>query len=383
MIKVGIIGCGKIADQHAAEIQSIPDCRIVGVCDHEELMANQLAERFAIKASYSDVRELLQKERPDIVHITTPTQSHYPLGQTCLEAGCHVYIEKPFTLDTREAESLIELAVAKNLKLTVGHNAQFTLAARRMRELVRAGFLGGQPLHLESSYCYNLGNPSYAKALLGDRNHWVRKMPGKLLQNIISHGISKLAEFIVSDCPTVVALGFTSPTLRQIGETELVDELRVILYDRNNVTAYFTFSSQIRPVLHQFRMYGPKNGLIVDDDHETLVTLKGNKYKSYLDQFLPPYQLAKQYLVNAGGNIGRFARQELRMNSGMRHLIRSFYRSVIDGEPLPIPYREILLTTRIMDAIFEQVGNRERSAASAAALEPPTAGMSHDFSPRG
>src|SRR5216683_6054837 len=72
MLRVAIIGCGKIADSHAEQIQHIEDCEIVGVCDQEELMAKQLYERFPIKAFFSNVEELLEKARPDVVHITTP-----------------------------------------------------------------------------------------------------------------------------------------------------------------------------------------------------------------------------------------------------------------------------------------------------------------------
>ncbi len=355
MIKAAIIGCGKIADQHAEEINRIPNCELVGVCDKEELMAMQLYERFKVTKYYSDARKMLDEARPNIVHITTPTQSHFELGKLCLEAGSNVYIEKPFTIDTAEAKTLIKIAESKNLKLTAGHNAQFTLAARRMRELVNNDFLGGSPRHMESYYCYDLSDPSYAKALLGDKNHWVRKMPGNLLQNIISHGISKIAEFIASDSPKVIAHGFVSPVLKSIGEHDIVDEVRVIIHDNENTTAYFTFSSQLRPVLHQLRLYGAKNALIVDDDHETLIRIKGNKYKSYLDQFIPPVELGAQYLKNSAGNIKRFMTKDLNMNSGMRFLIRSFYRSVSDNGPLPISYREILLTSKIMDSIFKQI----------------------------
>ena len=59
MIRVGIIGCGKIADQHAANIQRIHGCKIVGVCDSEELMAEQLADRFNVAHHFNDVNELL------------------------------------------------------------------------------------------------------------------------------------------------------------------------------------------------------------------------------------------------------------------------------------------------------------------------------------
>ncbi len=84
-----------------------------------------------------------------------------------------------------------------------------------MRALVKSGYLGGPPVHMESYYCYDLGDPSYARALLGDKNHWVRRLPGKLLQNIISHGIARIAEFLTSDAPQVIAYGFVSPLLKR------------------------------------------------------------------------------------------------------------------------------------------------------------------------
>ncbi len=143
MLKIGIIGCGKIADEHAAQIQRIAGCEVVGVCDQEELMAKQLYERFKIGAYFRDARSMIETTRPDIVHITTPPQSHFQLGALCLENGCHVYIEKPFTLNADEATRLINLATEKKLKITVGHDAAFNHAERRMRELIGEGYLGG------------------------------------------------------------------------------------------------------------------------------------------------------------------------------------------------------------------------------------------------
>ena len=358
MLRVAIIGCGKIADSHAAQIQRIADCEIVGVCDREELMARQLYERFPIKQHFSSVDELLEAARPDVVHITTPPQSHFDLGRQCLEHGCHVYVEKPFTVDTDEAEELIALAERNGRKITAGHDDQFRHAARRMRELIKGGYLGGAPVHMESYYCYELGGSSYAKALLADKNHWVRKLPGMLLQNIISHGIARVAEFLATDSPTVIAHGFVSPGLRQMGEREIIDELRVIISEEERATAYFTFSSQIRPSLHQFRIIGPKNGLLIDQDNETLVRLRGARYKSYLEQFVPPLIFARQYINNFATNVRTFLARDFHMKSGMKYLIESFYQSIRNDTPPPIPYREILLTSRIMDDIFRQLAVR-------------------------
>ena len=355
MIKAAIIGCGKIADQHVEIIQGLPNAALVSVCDSELLMAKQMAERINISEYFSDIQAMLQSTEIDVVHITTPPQTHFALAQMCLNAGCCVYVEKPFTIDFSEAASLIELAQAKSLKITVGHNAQFSPAAIRMRQLVNAGFLGGKPIHMEAHYCYDFGDIRYAKAFLSNTTHWLRSLPGTLTQNIISHGISKVAEFLPGDNPEVIVNGFVSPLLKKLNENDIVDELRVIINDQETTTAYFTFSSQLKPVLHQLRLYGPKNSLIVDDDNQTVIKLQGNKYKSYANHFIPPFVFAKQYASNGFYNIKKFLKRDFHMSYGMKYLINAFYRSIEDNAPLPISYKEILLTSKIMDAIFQQV----------------------------
>ena len=359
MLKVAIVGCGKIADAHAVAIQRIKGCEIVGVCDRELLMARQLFERFPVKKCYSDLTQLLSEAKPDVVHITTPPESHFSIAKLCLDGGSHVYVEKPFTIYEDEARKLIELATGKGLKVTAGHDDQFSHVARRMRSLVQSGYLGAGPVHMDSYFCYKIGKSGYAGALLGDPNHWVRRLPGKLLQNIISHGIARIAEFFHSDSPEVIAHGFVSPLLKSLGESEIIDELRVIISEPAGTTAYFTFSSQMRPDIHEFRIYGAKNGLIVDQDSETLIKLRGDGYKSYLQMFVPPVVMARQHLGNLKANLGTFLARDFHMKSGMKYLIEAFYRSIVEDTPVPIAYREILLTARIMDAIFAQLGAKQ------------------------
>jgi len=354
VLRVAIVGCGNIADWHASQILKIKGCEIVAACDQEPLMARQLCERFPIRRYCNDIKELLRDARPDVVHITTPPESHFGLAKSCLEAGAHVYVEKPFTLDAGEAEDLVALANRRGLKLTVGHDDQFSHVARRMREIVASGYLGGPPLHMESHYGYNLES-TYARALVCDQEHWVRRLPGKLLHNVISHGIARIAEFLTSDSPSVVARAFPSSLLSGLGESEIVDELRVIICEEKRTTAYFTFSSQMRPCLHQFSLYGPKNGLVLDQNHETLIKLRGARFTSYFEQFVPPVLVAQQHLANVARVAWAFVTRDFHVKSGMRHLVESFYRSITDGTPVPIPYAEILRTARIMDSIFDQI----------------------------
>ena len=205
-------------------------------------MAKQLYERFRIKRYFSDLAELLNEGRPDVIHITTPPQSHFELAKQFLQHGCHVYVEKPFTVNAGEAENLIDLATKNRLKITVGHDLQYSHAVRRMRTLVGDGYLGGTPVHMESYYCYDLGDPSYARALLADKTHWVRRLPGKLLHNIISHGIARIAEFLAGDSVQVFAHGFVSRLLQDLDETEIVDEHMICALEQRLSTC-----AQLRP----------------------------------------------------------------------------------------------------------------------------------------
>jgi predicted dehydrogenase len=334
-------------------IRRIPDCQIVAVCDRELLMARQLGGRFGISECFAGLEEMLQASSPDVVHITTPPQSHYTLARKCLEAGSHVYVEKPFTITADEAASLIQLADCRNLKITAGHNLQFTLEMLEMRRLVKQGFLGGKLVHLESHFSYDLGDTTFVGALLGNREHWVRQLPGQLLHNILSHGIAKLAEFLDDDVE-IVAKADQSPRLQGLGGEEILDELRILIRDKMGTTAFFCFSTRLKG-LNQLRIYGPAGSIVVDHASGSLIRNKNRSYKSYLTYFIPPLQSAREHFRNAHINVTNFLRQRLYQDFGLKELIERFYNCIrLDAVP-PIPCREIILTAKIMDEVFAQI----------------------------
>jgi len=364
MLKIAIVGCGKIADQHVEAIHRIPDCQIVAICDRELLMAKQLGERFGVSERFSDLAEMLRAATPDVVHITTPPQSHFSLGKQCLEFGSHVYLEKPFTVTADEAESLIQLADRRDLKITAGHNLQFTSEMLKMRQLVKQGFLGGKPVHLESSFSYDLGDASYVGPLLGNRSHWVRQLPGQLLHNLISHGLAKFAEFLDDDIVEIVARGDQSPRLRSLAGDGILDELRVLIQDKDGTTAFFCFSTQIMPGLNQLRIFGRANSIVVDHLSGSLIRYKNRSYKSYLTYFVPPVQVAREHLRNARVNLTNLLLRRLYEDFCRKELIERVYNSIrTRGEP-PIPYREIIFTARIMDEIFAQIYPAQKQAVN-------------------
>jgi predicted dehydrogenase len=364
MIRVAIVGCGKIADQHVQAIRRIPGSTVIAVCDREPLMASQLAERFAVDGVFSDIDEMLRKTSPDVVHVTTPPQSHHSIALQCLAAGTHVYLEKPFTVTAEEAADVIEAAQKLGKKITAGHNYQFTPEMLRMREIIDDGFLGGSVVHLESHWPYDLGDASYVGPVLGNPEHWVRRLPGQLVHNIISHGIARIAEFMNEDIVHFEASAHQSKQLRDLGGQEVVDELRVTLRDSNATTAYFCFSTQIKPGINQFLVCGPKNSVTVDLTSSTLTRHRGRGYKSYLTFLGPPLINAGQYLVNFARNAFNILRWRMHQDSGMKELIERFHSSLPIDRPPPISYREILLTARIMDMLFEQIADRRGGSRS-------------------
>jgi len=121
-IKVGVVGLGYLGSIHAKAYKEIQTCSLVAVCDIESKRLNEVSSSLNVSA-YSDYREFLDKV--DAVSIATPTKSHFKIASDFLEHKVNVLVEKPFTCDLIEADSLIKTAKAGNLILQVGHIERF------------------------------------------------------------------------------------------------------------------------------------------------------------------------------------------------------------------------------------------------------------------
>jgi predicted dehydrogenase len=365
-LKIAIVGCGKIADGHVEEIQKMPGtAKVVAVADLELLMAEQIAVRYGIPAFYDDLDKLLAREKPDVVHITTPPGSHLPLASKAIDAGAHVYVEKPLTPSFADSRKLIEYATQAGKRLTIGYSYLFDPPALAMRDLMAHGVLG-DAVHVESFYGYNLGGP-FGAAIMGDAAHWVHRLPGKLVHNNLDHILYKLPEFLPDDRSEeafladplgplrITASGYVRHKARHgDARDELVDELRVVILG-GPVSVYGTFSSHIKPTGHFARVYGTKNTLHVDYVTRSVTLDAQTKLPSAIGRLVPAFDLGLQYLREGGKNLVRFARNDFHYFSGMNRLFTMFYESITRGGPPPIPYRDILRIAAMMDEIFAQV----------------------------
>lgn len=121
-VKVGVVGVGHMGKEHARIYSSLENAELIGVHDIDKAIAQKVAQHHNVKC-FASLSELL--ENIDALSIVTPTTSHFEVGKASLEAGKHVLIEKPFTSDTEQATSLIEMAETRNLTLQVGHVERF------------------------------------------------------------------------------------------------------------------------------------------------------------------------------------------------------------------------------------------------------------------
>jgi predicted dehydrogenase len=220
-----------------------------------------------------------------------------------------------------------------------------------MRELCERGAIG-DPVHVESIYGYDLSGP-FGRALMADRMHWVHKLPGKLLHNTVDHMLNKVVEFVDSDEPDVLALA------RPLADPSLLDELRVILGGRR-VTAYASFSAHARPVVHQARVHGTRNTMLVDYVARTVTLAHAPPLPSAVGRLLAPLPAAGDLVREVARNAVRFARSDYHFFAGLHELMRRFYASIHDGRPPPISARDILWVSSVMERIFDEIGPRVR-----------------------
>lgn len=142
-IRVGIIGCGKVAaEHHLPALRRVPGARVVTAVDVDPARLNRVADRFGIEQRLADYRMLLERDDIDLVAVLTSTPSHAELGLAVLDAGKHMFMEKPATLTLADGERLVERAARSSRLSMVGYNLRRHRLALRMREIVASGALG-------------------------------------------------------------------------------------------------------------------------------------------------------------------------------------------------------------------------------------------------
>lgn len=153
-MKVGIIGLGYWGPNLIRNFMANQEVSAVIGCDNNPDRLSTIVKRFPGIGVSDDFKELLKIDT-DIIAVATPVDTHFNLAKQALEAGKHIWVEKPFTSNSKQAVELIKLAAIKKLKIFVDHTFIYTGAVRKLKELVDKNELGN--INYFDSVRINLG----------------------------------------------------------------------------------------------------------------------------------------------------------------------------------------------------------------------------------
>jgi len=155
VVKFGVIGYGYWGPNVVRNLDRLDQVDLLGVCDLSASARQRAQKAFPHLEVTADPAALLSSPEIDAIAVVTPVWTHFELARTALENGKHVFVEKPFTSNSAQAEELIALAEKKNLKIMVDHTFLFTGAVRKIRQLLDEDTLG--KLYYYDSTRVNLG----------------------------------------------------------------------------------------------------------------------------------------------------------------------------------------------------------------------------------
>lgn len=158
MMKIGLIGCGKVAvNWHLPALKSLREAEVVALADIDMERLNRVADKFRIEKRFVDYLNLLLDPDVEAVGVCVPLHSHFEVALAALDAGKHLLLEKPLTMSLDEAEQLIDRAAKVDKKVLVGLNMRWHRLVRQAREIIQKGILGpiGLINNIYSSCHYN------------------------------------------------------------------------------------------------------------------------------------------------------------------------------------------------------------------------------------
>ena len=141
MIKVALIGAGKMGISHLSILGAHPDVKLVGVCDTSVIVMGAL-KKYTPFPCYKNFIKMLDREKPDAVFVAVPTKFHYEMVKELLNRKIHVFAEKPFCLNPVQGEELVELANRYNLVNQVGYHNKFIGTFQELKKIIDSGALG-------------------------------------------------------------------------------------------------------------------------------------------------------------------------------------------------------------------------------------------------
>ena len=270
MIRIAVVGLGKMGLSHLAILRTHPDVEVAAVCDSFGMMLKGL-NRYAGLKTYSDYTELLEQEPLDAVLIATPSRFHGAMVRQALERNLHVFCEKPFCLDVAEGEELATLAIQKGVVNQVGYHYRFLGTFNEAKTLLATNLIGK---------VHHIRAEAYGPVVLRPKNATWRASKsegGGCLFDYACHAID-LVNFLYA-APNNVS----GTVLNRIFSTDVDDEVYATLHFPNGATGQLATNwsdESFRKMSMQLTFWGD-NGRMRIDRQEIQIYLRNDTGSSH------------------------------------------------------------------------------------------------------
>ncbi len=144
-VRIAIVGCGGIANgKHMPSLKKVKEAEMVAFCDIIPERAEKAAKEFGAEGArvYTDYKEMIDKEKPEVVHVCTPNREHAPVTIYALEHDCHVMCEKPMAKTYADAKAMLDAYHKSGKKLTIGYQNRFNPESQFVKRACDNGELG-------------------------------------------------------------------------------------------------------------------------------------------------------------------------------------------------------------------------------------------------
>jgi scyllo-inositol 2-dehydrogenase (NADP+) len=263
MVKVALVGVGKMGLSHCAIVNQHSDVAVVGLCDSSRYVLDVLGKYTGLP-TYTDVTRMLNESSPEAVIISTPSESHGPLVSDCLDRSLHVFCEKPFTLSPAESQALAEKASAQGLVSQVGYHNRFVAAFAEVKRLLDLGAIGPVTHVLAEAYGPVVLRPK------GGTWRSQRSTGGGCLYDYAAHVLDLLGWYLGEP----VSAGGSA--LNSVFSTDVDDEVATTLFYRGGATAQVSVNwcdESTRKMSTKVTLWG-KLGRIYVDRQECQIYLR-------------------------------------------------------------------------------------------------------------
>lgn len=182
LLRIGVVGGGRATEELTLPVLSkVKGVIVAGVCDIDLINANKLALLIGC-VGYTNLEEMIEKEKIDAVIINTPVSTHADLAIRAMKAGAHVLMEKPAVSNPAELASIFATAQQEHKKIVVSHNYKFCDGPQQAEKMFRDGILG-DIIHVDRVWM----SPPHLDRMERDTEGWWHKMPGGRLADALPH----------------------------------------------------------------------------------------------------------------------------------------------------------------------------------------------------